>query len=535
MPIAKHIYARAARDRIIDLLGIGETYPVRDVTVDEEQLTVDFEGPSSFQIEPAQVDVDYALYEHGEPVTPPGEVTRVGQVVALEGPVITEDRVFQIRVVKIGRPARFTFLLDTAKIKVGLNTGLRAWISGGALLNPLRSGDRDTRVTNHGTTVNVSVEDAQAVVRYQLQYPGPTGAIVSTTPTDEVPANGTDLTLTTGTVTEDTVIDVHMTRSFQNPGQPDLEGYLEREPHAHSPPPWNKLELPLAVRANPALSLSIDGASHDGSPLVDPTGPITITIANSQASVTYSIYARPLVDDRPPAAGDFEFAPPPAGGPAVLPPITVPASLDVAQHDVLVHEPPRPDPWTVQDGYALIGQPTAGNGGNLVFSIGPFDRDTVFLIKARKTHVGGESALQLAHAIVALPRPKPAPTLSLVLSPSGQLSVSGGQRGVFYHFHRVGQTAKIGLPAYFHRLDEVDPQQNRGVGQLRIETDFAIARDPDDPGALQIDPAFRPVPDPVVELTEVPPSGETSVRVVAVHARTGVPWLASQTIPITRV
>src|SRR4026207_903313 len=104
MPIAKHIYARAARDRIIDLLGIGETYPVRDVTVDEEQLTVDFEGPSSsqtgpaprrppcgsggpssFQSEPAQVDVDYALYEHGEPVTPPGEVTRVGQVVALEG------------------------------------------------------------------------------------------------------------------------------------------------------------------------------------------------------------------------------------------------------------------------------------------------------------------------------------------------------------------------------------------------------------------------------------------------------------------
>src|SRR4051812_42853585 len=157
MPIAKHIYARAARDRVIDLLGLGETYPVRDVTVDEEQLTVDFEAPSSFEVEPAQDDVDYALYEHGELVKPPGAVTRVGPIVTLKGPVITEDRVFQIRAVKIGRPERFDFLIDAAKIKVGLNTGLRARISGTPLLNPLSSGDTDPRVTDHGTAVHVSV------------------------------------------------------------------------------------------------------------------------------------------------------------------------------------------------------------------------------------------------------------------------------------------------------------------------------------------------------------------------------------------
>jgi hypothetical protein len=524
MPIAKHIYARSARDRIIDLLGLGETYPLRDVRVEEGQLTVDFDSPSSFEIEPAQEDVDYALYEDGEPVEPPGDVTRDGEIVTLEGPVITEDRIFQIRAVKIGRPERFTFLLDTAQIKVGLDTGLRAWISGGILLNPLSSGDLDPRVTDYGTAVAVSVLDAQALVRYQLQYPGPGGAIVATPLTAEVPANGMDLTLMTNTVTEDTQIDVHMTRTFQNPAQPDLEGYLERQPHASSPPPWNYLKLPLAVRANPALAVSIDV-----SPLVDPVGLVTIKIAGSQRSASYSIYACPLAD------GDFELDPPPPAAPALLPSITVPASQDVLAHRVLVHDPPRPDPWKVQDQYVLHEQPPADTGGVLAFSIGPFDRDTVFVIKARKVHQGGESALQLAQAVVALPRPKPVPALSLVLSQSGQLSVSGGQRGVFYHFRRIGQTNEIGLPAYFHRLDEADPQQNRGIGALRIETDFAIARDPDDPNALQTDPAHRPVPDPVVALTSVPPPGENSVSVMAVHARTGVGWLASLTFPITRL
>jgi hypothetical protein len=529
MPIEKHVYARATRDRIIDLLGLGETYPLRDVTVEEDQLTVDFNAPSKFEIEPAQEDVEYALYEHDQPVKPAGSVTRGGEIVTLGGPVITDDRVFQIHAAKIRPPERATFLLGTAKIRVGLNTGLRAWISGGSLLNPLSSGDLDFRVTDYGTTVDVRVQGAQALVRYQLIYPGPGGATISTTLTDEVPVNGKDLTLTTGTVTEDTQIDVHMTRTFEpSEARKNLEGYLERQPHALSPPPWNTLKLPLAVRANPALLVSIQGASMDGSPLVDPLGSVTITLASSQTSVEHSVFARPLLD------ADFELAPPPPDAPALLPPITVPASPNVLTHDVHVHAPPRPDPWTVQDGYVLHGQPTAGNGGDLTLSIGPFESDTVFVIKARKTHPGGQSALQLEHALVALPRPKPAPALSLVLSQSGQLSVAGGQHGVFYHFRRIGQTDEIGLPAYFHRLDEADPQQNRGVGQLRIETDFAVARDPDDPNALQTDPAYQPVPDPVVNLTDVPPPGEDSVSVMAVHARTGVGWVASQTFPITR-
>lgn len=530
MTIAKHLYARAARDRLIDLLGLGETYPLQDVSVQEQQLTVSFDEPSEVDVEPAQEDVAYALYENGVLVDPDAAVTRVGSIVTLEGPVITADRIFQVHAAKIGGHQHATFLLDKAIIKVGLDTGVRAWISGGSLLSPLSAGDLDTRITDYGTTASVSIEGAQVMVRYQLVYPGPGGASVLMPPSDEVSADHRDFSLTTGVLTEDTEIDVHVTRTFDPAeGRPDLDAYLEREPHAASPPPWNYLELPLAVRANPAVALSIDGASTDGSPLVDPVGAVTITIANSQASVEYSVYARPLLD------ADFELDPPPPEAPALLPAIAVPSSQDVTAHDVLVHEPPRPDPWTVQANYVLQGLPTAGNGTDLTFSIGPFISDTVFLIKARKTHQGGESALQLEQALVALPRPQPVPALSLQLSQTGQLSVSGGQRGVFYHFRRVGQPDEIGLPAYFHRLDEVDPAQNRGIGALRLETDFAVARDPDDPSTLLIDAAIRPVADPSVSLTDVPPQGEDSLSVTAVHARTGVGWLVSHAFPITRL
>jgi hypothetical protein len=125
------------------------------------------------------------------------------------------------------------------------------------------------------------------------------------------------------------------------------------------------------------------------------------------------------------------------------------------------------------------------------------------------------------------------PGLSLVVSQSGQMSVTGGQPGVFYHFRRIGQTDEIGLPAYFHRLDEIDSQQNRGIGQLRLENDFAVARDPDDPNAPQVDPAYQHPPNPVVDLESVPP--EDSVRVMAVHSRTGVGWLVSHDFPITKL
>ncbi len=75
-----HIHIRDARDRLIDLLGIGQTYPLRDLTVRDEQLTVAFNTSAKVPIEPSQMDVKYQLYgKDNTPVAGESEEGRLGK------------------------------------------------------------------------------------------------------------------------------------------------------------------------------------------------------------------------------------------------------------------------------------------------------------------------------------------------------------------------------------------------------------------------------------------------------------------------
>ena len=106
--------------------------------------------------------------------------------------------------------------------------------------------------------------------------------------------------------------------------------------------------------------------------------------------------------------------------------------------------------------------------------------------------------------------------------------VSGGQRGVFYHLRADANDQELGLPAYFHRRDEHDPQQNRGIGQLEIERDLAIARALD--STVSPSPHLTPPPDPLVDVEPLPGA---QVSIMAVKARSGVGWVSSQPFPVT--
>ena len=57
---SKYLEVRDARDRMIDLLGLGETYPLRDVAVSEE-LKVPFNKSATVRIAPTQQGVGYQL------------------------------------------------------------------------------------------------------------------------------------------------------------------------------------------------------------------------------------------------------------------------------------------------------------------------------------------------------------------------------------------------------------------------------------------------------------------------------------------
>jgi hypothetical protein len=58
-----HFQVRSARDRLIDLLGIGETYPLADLHVRDDQLTVAFTNTAKIPIENAQPWVIYELHD----------------------------------------------------------------------------------------------------------------------------------------------------------------------------------------------------------------------------------------------------------------------------------------------------------------------------------------------------------------------------------------------------------------------------------------------------------------------------------------
>jgi hypothetical protein len=549
MAPSKNTLVRGARDRLIDLMGIGETYPLQDVALEDVQLTVSFDEPAGFDIEPGQKDVRYELFEDDQPVTNPagGLVYSVngqgdGGETILVGPLITLDRTFQIRARKIDfdAPQREAFLFQTATVKVGLNPLLGTWIYGPDPDQPM-----SPSVVDHGSQVDVRVEDAQAGACYQLVYAGSDGVEVVT---PKVKGAGADLTLSIPVIEEDTQIQIRVTRTFDpGEGRPDLEAYLGEA----LPLPLEldiaarrllALRLPLAVRANPTLDVSITGVAlalgeppEDGSPLVDPAGDTTVTIAGSQQSVSYSVYVRRLVD------ADFEIDDIDAPPPVEVITVAIPDVLDEdgTEHHVLVHSPPYLTPWQVQVGYVQRVEPTPGNGANLDLTVGPVEEDSVLVIRADKSHSAVNqppSALQLQQAVVALPRPLAVPDLTLTLSSNGDgtgtLLATGGQPGVFYHLRLDGM--EIGLPAYFHQLDELDandPNQNRGLGQLRLETDFVVAQSPHTPPT---DPAHEPPLDPLVEIADVdalPPG--TTLSVMAVKARTRTHWFEDRPFPIT--
>lgn len=519
MAAPANLETRAARDRIIDLLGIADTYPLQDVPVRSEPK-VGYGQEAPFAIQPGQVNVRYELFAGGEGGSPAGAADGTGDVTLLSSSPVTEDTTFRIRAEKTtarGGVVPSAWLHGEMRVKVGVDAGRTAWIHGVPRMHPELTSPPafDPWITGHGASVEVRIERAQAGVRYELDVAG----------TLTAPATGTgeDLALWTPPVLEDTVIRIRATGP-PSPGGPP-EGVAE----------LLDARLPLAVRADPKLGVSLAGTG-EAAAVVDPAEPVTITLAASQASAVYSAFVRRLRD------GDFPRVAAP--GQDVLR-VAVPASPDAPAREVAVRAPPRFDPWQTPPGFALLGVPTGGSGGDQGIEIGEIRDDVVLVIQARKEHfagglagdlpvLSGASELSLERPLAALPRPEAVPGLTLTVTPdsgdqSGEMLVSGGQRGVFYHFRIAAGGEEIGLPAYFHRLDEDDPGQDRGIGQLEIGLDLAISRvAPGDPGTAG--GAAHP-PDPLVGVAPLP--GPTA-SVTAVKARTGVGWAAARLVPVRR-
>lgn len=456
---------RSARDRIIDLLGIGDTYPLTDLNVVADQLKVAFGGTAKIPIENAQAGVTYELCDpKGQPLGDKFKADGNDATLVIETPNVTEDVTYRIRATK--KPAGSAlppqtprFLDEAAPVKVGLDTALVVEILNAPILDPANPNPQpsDPRIVPYGASVDVQVNKSQEGVQYWLILGG-------REPKDVVRTGDLGaIILPTGSMIEDIVIQVRATKNF-----------LLSENRSPETSPLDA-KLFLKVMANPTLGVSVDPL-----PIVDYQQHATIKIASTQQSAKYRAYTRAIPDR------DFVHGRMTDGSI-----VTVPVA---GRPSVQVLKPVLSGVWRTPDGYLPVGAgPVQGTGGDLTLSVKTLADDAMVIVQAVKEHpVNADnpasaiilSAICLNQAVVALVRPDPARALTLRVPVIGAqtgdtMQVSNGQPGVFYYFRWASAVAEFPLPAYFHKRDDQDNTQNKGVGQLGIEIDFAIATDPD--------------------------------------------------------
>lgn len=498
MSATTQVVLRATRDRLVDLLGIGETYPLQDVAVSADRLTVAITTSAKIGISPGQTDVNYVLRDHTEkPVSAPVQGT--GAETVLTTPAITEDQTFRIFASKIDTFAskiqRQDYLNQAAEVKVGLDTTLNAF-SDAPLLDPDNDNPAsgDPRIVAYGASTSVKVELSQEGVDYNLViFSENQETVVSQA---DVRGNLGTIVLTSKLLQEDVELRVRATKRFDpKEGRQNQTALLDAR-------------IPIMVRARADLAVAAQ-------PSPSPYGKSAeLVIGATQASVHYAAYVRTL--------GDTDFVYGLTPDPGLLP---VSAGIQVLSPAWIAGS------FTVPDGYVKGGDYQQGTGGELRIMLPATLEDSIVIVEARKEHGISKTVssvrLQSSTAVLVQPNPSPALTVDATVNDGalpGPILVGGGQPGVFYYL-RVGDGAKEILPgAYFHKRDAFDPALNKGVNQLRIGIDLVLARDP---SGIASDRAHTPPPLPLLDLG--PQALGINLFVRAKKARTGIDVQLSQT------
>jgi hypothetical protein len=433
-----------------------------------------------------------------------------GATIYLETYKIKEDITFELFAVK-QLSENEAYLHQTATVKVGLDASLSAWIHAPHLQQSL-SGSKEltdvaARVIHYGEAVVVEIENSQEGVDYQLvAVKGEQETIISVA---DVRGDLRNIMLTTVPIHEDVDIRIRATKTFDPSENRETQTALL------------DVVLPLKVRANTELAISVSPA-----PVVDYGQSPTLTIASSQQDVVYQLYTRVISD------GDFVHQPDPD---ADL--LRVPVADEA---EVQIVKPIWESVWRTPAGYQPTGSPQVGTEADLTFTLPPLTDDSLVIVQAAKAHdvISGigpkkmvSTFVQLKETAVFLTRPNPDQPLHLTVriearatETDGSLQVLDGQPGVFYFFRSNPQGEALGLPAYFHKRDEIRETQNKGIGQLGMGVDFVVAR----PFITAIgDPATTPPLPPVVETGPLP--ANTELHIEAVKAQTGLSVSLNQT------
>lgn len=495
----RHIPLRDARDRLLEALGIGNPYPLRDLIIPETRLSVPFGDPARIPIPHSQPDVDYTLYDEDNPVEgdqnhpeTPGEIIRAtgtGETLYLTTNAIIEEQTFQIFARKnTGINANEAYLHESVRVSVGLDASLRAYIKDAAFLDQRLAFQTETatRIIDYGAPVTVVMPQQQEGVDYRLIRDSD-GAVLS----NDEKGIRSEIEITSTPLFEDTTIRIAHEKG-------DESGLLD-------------VVLTVAVRANRNVQLRSDT-------IIAYQSAARLTIAASQPGVTYHLFRYTLRDE------DFVY-----GQPSV--PVTTVPVPQYEDAQIL-----RPVTAVVNPGEVGF-QNEAGNGGYLDFTLPVLIEDTRFTVHAVKLHESDTarkiaSAVRLDAAAVVLVRPNPTPDLTVTAFSDGDtidtLVFTDGQPGVFYG---VGLNEIV----YIHKRQLDNPSLNKGLGRLRLDVDFVVARADQQTDSPQTTPPLPPllgVNDLLVEDTLMVTAMKARSRVETPVGNIGFPYVPGVDIAV---
>lgn len=514
-----HIDIRDARDRVIDLLGLGETYPIRNVEVSKE-VKVAFNKPAQLKVEPAQDNVEYQLRDAngiGPQSQPDEALTRevdghevpiagvgTGDSLELTTFPIVEDGAYRIVARKRhplpggGESLRDVALRQVTQIKVGLDLGIPARVvvgNGTVYLSKAQTANTAPRLIDFGQAVVVDVIGGQEGVDYQLIVgSGDDEQVVSV---EDVRGKGEGVTVQLRSILlhEDILLKIRATKKYTISEGRALESEVL------------DIALPVCVRANRALAIeSLPG------PVLDYAGTARIRVGGTQTSASYQLFVHRIRD------GEIYPA-------HLRPEQAVVVSVDHGE-TVGIARPPAQDLWTTPAGYTAAGEPISGNGGAIEFVLPNLIEGHVAVVKVTKLHHPESpvrSHVPVTDVCAILVRPDTNRRLAMSVTMHGQqtdgtVRVSGGQPGVYYQL-RVGDVTR-GQPVYFHKRDDADASINKGLGQLTIGEDFTVSRTPVDGDDRNQDLSRRAPAMPELEVGAM--SAGTSVYFDARDALTGL-------------
>ena len=488
---------RDARDRLIDLLGLGDTYPLRDVPVTVDRLIVPFDSTAEIPVTFAQSGVTYGLRDKdGHPVG--ALLTGNGRELLIETPPIQDDITYTVHARKPN--GKEGDLFDTAPVKVGLDIDLEAVILPADGLQP--------RLIDYGGVITVRIAQSQNGVDYRLvQFPAgdpPHPEDMAAAANDSILSAG-DLTvrgtggaidLVSKPMAEDTVLRIREIKVFDTAiGRPPQTNILTAR-------------LPLLVRADPGRGIIAVPAA-----VVDFQTVASVRVAQAQAGVSYRACVHRIADQ------EYQQGASPVAGIASVPVAGAP--------NALIQLPALPPEGAALAGFSPAGSAEVpGIGADLTMPLPAVTDDILVTVLATKHHqtVGGTatSAVWLAQTPAVLARPDPNAAIRARVwtkdgTTTGTLELIGGQPGVFYSVAPPAPAAAVQPPVYVHKHDAHDRTANKGLGQLKIEVDYVLARDPLSAPSSDLAHTYPPPP---LLVTPAFPAG-TTVSLHAVKAQTG--------------